>query len=331
MKVYWKQNRIVILKSFFLITINLLISCTSTTRDSEVKVIESEGFRYEVSKENKSECIIIGYTGTDKDLIIPKVLNRKKVVRISYYAFQNMQLTSVTIPDSVTSIGNGAFYLNLLTSIIIPDSVKIIGNNAFANNQLTNVIIGNNVESIGTHAFSNTNVIITGNRNVSKISYGETTQDINPLSSITIKNQRLQNIRLRAYGDFTSVFLFNYKKSGNYYKHNEKWIFNGETLIHPSELRVEYKYRIKLISINGGSPESYTNNLDKKNRSHFEQNGLLPYPTRITAFYDEIVYLPPGRHTIEVVYLTRASSGDVTYSTIFGNKLISLRQDVHMR
>ncbi|MBQ4143359.1 MAG: leucine-rich repeat domain-containing protein, partial [Thermoguttaceae bacterium] len=41
-------------------------------------------------------------------------------------------LTSVTIPNSVTSIGNYAFFLcKSLTSVTIPESVTSIGNSAF--------------------------------------------------------------------------------------------------------------------------------------------------------------------------------------------------------
>ena len=62
----------------------------------------------------------------------------------------------VTIPDSVTSIGVGAFYnCSGLTSVTIPDSVRSIGDSAFSGcSGLTSVTIGNGVTSVGDYAFS---------------------------------------------------------------------------------------------------------------------------------------------------------------------------------
>ncbi|MDE7098653.1 MAG: leucine-rich repeat domain-containing protein, partial [Ruminococcus sp.] len=64
-------------------------------------------------------------------------------------------LTSITIPNSVTSIGNYAFWHCLsLTSIIIPDSVTSIGEYAFSDCQrLTSITIPDSVTSIGEYAF----------------------------------------------------------------------------------------------------------------------------------------------------------------------------------
>lgn len=64
-----------------------------------------------------------------------------------------------TIPDSVTSIGDGAFSgCSNLTSIIIPDSVTSIGYYAFAGcRNLENITIPDSVTSIGGWAFNNCN------------------------------------------------------------------------------------------------------------------------------------------------------------------------------
>ena len=65
------------------------------------------------------------------------------------------KLKSITIPNSVTSIGNMAFYYcRGLTSISIPNSVTSIGEHAFEYCYgLTSVTIGNSVTSIGADAF----------------------------------------------------------------------------------------------------------------------------------------------------------------------------------
>ena len=79
------------------------------------------------------------------------------VTSIGDYAFgQCTSLESVTIPNSVTSIGNEAFdECTSLTSVTIPNSVTSIGERAFEYcESLTSVTIPNSVTSIGDYAFS---------------------------------------------------------------------------------------------------------------------------------------------------------------------------------
>ena len=87
--------------------------------------------------------------------------NLEKVIinggeEIGYQAFKDCtKLTSITIPDSVTSIGEGAFYgCTALTNVVIPNSVIEIEYNAFHGcTSLTSVTIPDSVTSIGDCAF----------------------------------------------------------------------------------------------------------------------------------------------------------------------------------
>ena len=143
---------------------------------------QSLGFQ---AVENDGQITIVGYTGTEKNLVIPATANGMPIVAIGNDAFRDNQLTSVTIPDSVTTIGNFAFSNTKITSVTIGNNVISIGESAFMSNQLTSVTIPNSVASIGYHAFSGnqlTNVTI-GN---SVTSIGNSAFNGNPLRSITI-------------------------------------------------------------------------------------------------------------------------------------------------
>lgn len=92
------------------------------------------------------------YTG---ELVIPEYVAGERIISINQYAFFDCYFTSITIPDSVTSIGNGAFYDCIdLASIYMPNSIISIGEHAFYGcNSLTSVTIPDSVTSIGNNAF----------------------------------------------------------------------------------------------------------------------------------------------------------------------------------
>ena len=166
---------------------------------------------------------VTGYNGNADNVVIPKTYRGIPVKEIKDSAFSyQTRLKSITLPDSVTSIGNDAFYgcsgltsifvdkrntkyhsagnclietatktliLGCKTSVIPTDgSVTSIGNYAFYDcTGLTSITIPDSVTHIGDYAFSYctglTSVII-GN-NVTSIG-GGAFRDCTGLTSITI-------------------------------------------------------------------------------------------------------------------------------------------------
>lgn len=74
-------------------------------------------------------------------------------------AFNNVFSDSLTVifgdESNLKTIGNGAFGFTDLTTITLPDSVETIGDNAFSNcDKLTSVTLGSGLKSIGNYAFN---------------------------------------------------------------------------------------------------------------------------------------------------------------------------------
>lgn len=86
---------------------------------------------------------------------LTSVVIPNSVTSIEYVFSGCSSLTYVTIPNSVLGIGAEAFsYCSNLTSITIPNSMTWISNYAFYNcSSLTSIIIPNSVTSIGECAF----------------------------------------------------------------------------------------------------------------------------------------------------------------------------------
>ena len=142
----------------------------SVTIGAGVTSIESDSFRrcssltnIKVSENNqkyssdgkmllsKDKTTLLKWPSATGDVTIPN-----SVKTIGYGAFEYCyELASIEISDSVTSIGNNAFYYcRSLTSVTIPDSVTSIGDYAFENcENLESVTLGKNVKTIGYGAF----------------------------------------------------------------------------------------------------------------------------------------------------------------------------------
>ncbi len=117
-----------------------------------------------------------GYTMPNGDLTIPSSVTYNgtsySVVSIDKYTFRDCNLTSVIIPNSVTSIDGGAFSgCSNLGSVTIPNSVTSIGNYAFDECGFTSISIPNSVNSIGNYAFN-------GCSNLTSVTFGNSVSHI---------------------------------------------------------------------------------------------------------------------------------------------------------
>lgn len=94
------------------------------------------------------------------DLVIPG-----SVTEIKNYAFSRCtSIKSVTIPNSVTSIGDNALAGCNITSLNVPNSAKVLGAEVCAGcTGLRSISIGKAVSAIGDYAFKNCEVLTTIN------------------------------------------------------------------------------------------------------------------------------------------------------------------------
>lgn len=98
---------------------------------------------------------ITGYVESDTVVVIPSKINGVTVETIGHAAFERSAVTSVTIPDSVTAIHDGAFAnCSQLTNISIPNSVTSIGFSAFEHcTSLKSITLPSSLRSISEALF----------------------------------------------------------------------------------------------------------------------------------------------------------------------------------
>ena len=127
-----------------------VLSTEATEEDFKYAIEDEYGVKY--SRDGKKLLKASSYSLLKKEYVV-----REGTEVICDDAFEQCySLQSVTIPNSVKSIGDKAFmWCEFLQSVTIPNSVTSIGNEAFsACRSLQSVTIPNSVTSIGDEAFS---------------------------------------------------------------------------------------------------------------------------------------------------------------------------------
>ena len=111
---------------------------TEAAPATETAPAQSEGimtdgyFRY-VMNDGGGATVIGDEDDSVTALTVPETLGGVKVTAIEDQAFQGCKFTSVSLPDSITSIGDYAFYsCGELSGIVLPSSLQSIGAYSFA-------------------------------------------------------------------------------------------------------------------------------------------------------------------------------------------------------
>jgi len=178
--------------------------------------VEVDGIYYNLDQNNLTAAVTKGTTYYSGDVIIPSSVEYQgtayKVTSIEELAFYySEQLTAVSLPEGLTSIGMSSFgFCRALTSVIIPNSVTEIGDWAFYwCTKLSSVSMGNGVEEIKDYTFRDCwslPSIEIGN-NVKKIGY-DVFENCKSLTSIVLPDG-LTEIGAKAFAECGSLVSIN--------------------------------------------------------------------------------------------------------------------------
>lgn len=241
-------------------------------------------FDFEFTPDNTAVIVTnYKYNGAAADVTIPSRYKGKPVTTIGHAAFFNSAVTSVTIPDSVTSISDDAFVnCPQLTNISIPNSVTYIGFFAFGSctslksitlpsslssisgalfsgcSQLTTIHIPVSVTSIGNNAFADCPSLMTVTYPGSKTQWDDITKGSNSdvlenhlicaklEATFTADGESISTQTIDRGGKFTEPAApskENHTFAG-WYNGDEKFDFDADTTNDPNVLKLVAKWNI---------------------------------------------------------------------------------------
>ena len=196
-------------------TVSVSASSTATATGVYTQTVQAQFFTFTT---NNGAITITGYIGSGGAVTIPTNINGLPVTRIGQNAFARSGLTGVTIPSSVTTIGDLAFNnCAYLTSVTIPDSVTSIGDYAFQECfSLNSITIPDGVTNLGYATFYNCRSLASvtiGNRVTTIIGFAPTQvnqleegvfQYCSSLTTVTIGNS-VTNVGYEAFEGCTNL------------------------------------------------------------------------------------------------------------------------------
>ena len=135
----------------------IVLSCMSFFHAIAQETVTVDNIRYYI--DNGEATIAMQDEALSGDIIIPESITYEgrsyTVVRATNGAFQNTDITSISLPNSITSLGNNCFdFCYNLISVKLPDNITSLGDNTFRNcNKLSSIKLPNTLTSLGEYCF----------------------------------------------------------------------------------------------------------------------------------------------------------------------------------
>lgn len=123
---------------------------------------------------NKNELKITEYTGSGKEINIPETYKDYTITSIGSFVFDSCEAETVTMPDSIKSIGDYAFASSKnLKSIKLSENLETLGSNSFFFcKNLEEIELPASIKDLGIYTFSGTglkSVTIPESENLTEI------------------------------------------------------------------------------------------------------------------------------------------------------------------
>lgn len=269
----------------FLSLILIIILCCSFSACGSPASSPIEDFEYEFED---GTVTITGYIGTDLEIVIPDTIEKRPVTVIGEEAFMNYDMTSIVIPEGITTIDNNAFTdCNNLESIVLPDSLYYISTHSglddtswyenqsdgilYINNILyeykngdrsdamEEIKINNGTKVVADGAFSNC-------KNITSVSMPDSLEHIgkeafygcNNLKSINLSNN-LKSIDLKAFFNCTNLNSMDIPESVESIE-NDAIGYNGSYYMFTTQMEISRNKDFIIYGKSGSEAENYANN-----------------------------------------------------------------------
>lgn len=242
---------------------------------------------------NNTAVIVNNYKckGTAADVTIPSRYKGKPVTAINNTAFPNSAVTSVTIPDSVTSIPDAAFYnCGNLETIHIPVSVTFIGSYAFDDcpNLMTVTYPGSKTQWDAIAKGSNNDVL------ENKLVCNKLEATFDPGNGESNSTQTID--RGGKFTEPAAPSKENHTFAG-WYNGDEKFNFNADTTNAPNVLELVAKWNINKYTVQFVSEHGSFADQTIEHGGTIDTSKLTPPPTvegfTFGGWYTDKTYTTP--------------------------------------